>query len=105
MVMSHSLLSADHAAIIADLPEIATIDSVDYTCNRVSMRTQDLQARNRDFVDGYQFSLSFVYDDFSTIPVVGDLITYNGVEYRVLATDISPDYEDLRVHLGNKYHV
>ena len=105
MVMSHSLLSADHAAIIADLPETATIAGVDYTCSRVSMRIQGLQARNRDFVDGYQFSLSFVYDDFTTTPTVGDLVTYTGVDYRVLAIDISPDYEDLRVHLGNKYHV
>lgn len=105
MVMSHAQLSADHAAIIADLPETAIIGGTAYACNRVTMRFQELQARNRDFVDGYKFSLSFVYDDVSGfVPEPGDLITYNGTEYRVLSLDVSPDFEDLRIHLEDKYH-
>lgn len=104
MAISTTALAADHAAILADLPEtMAHGVDTDITCNRVSMQARELAIQDRDFVATYRFTLSALASDFTATPVENDTVTYESTTWTVLRTDESPDGVDLRIHVGDEY--
>jgi hypothetical protein len=103
MALSTTTLAADHAAILADLPETATIGATSYSCNRVSMQSRSLELQAGRFIADYGFSLSFAASELTTDPAIGSTLTYSGVVFRVIGTDLSPDGVERRVHLASRY--
>ncbi len=101
--MDFKLLQDDSRAMQADLPFYATYKGVEYLCNVVSM-----DVKVRDFLQNtinqrVTLTLAFVIVDLIQTPDEGDIVTFQGKDYRVLQTDLSPDLIDVRVYLGDKY--
>ena len=105
MAMNRDTLDKHLKAIHNHLPDTATWESNEYTCNEVSLEEKALQERDREFIDGYDLSLSFALSDFTpgSYPKRGDQLTYKAVIRRVLDTQITPDSQELRTHLGARY--
>ena len=108
MVFDRSKADTEFGNILAEDPESATIGTHDFTCNKASLRRQELEQRLQENIENYQFTLSFQASDFrggedsEPEPVRGDKLTYGGTIYRILATDKSPDNVELRLHMGSK---
>ena len=108
MVMSKDSLDRDLQGILGDLPETATFSGDEFTVNRTNIR-KELQSRDRDFIDNYQFTLIFRTRDFTqatpvkTQPTRKDKIAFEGMTYRVMMTDNSPDGVSLRVHMQAEF--
>jgi hypothetical protein len=49
------------------------------------------------------YSIGFITEDFGTVPAIGDKMTVQGVEYRVMGRDYVPSRIDFRVELGEKF--
>ena len=107
MALSLTQMNADYAAILGDTHEAAAtadfgVDSA-VPCNKVSMLARDMAHRGEGFQSAYRFSLAFQASDFTTAPVDGDELTYDGTVWRVIGTDGSPDAVELRTHLADRY--
>ncbi len=103
MAISLDALDADLNAIHDDLPETATFDGDSYTVNRLG-RITELDSRRTDFIVDYEFTLSWRIRDFNgSQPDEGSVVTFNGIDYRVLQAEESPDALELRTHLGAKF--
>ena len=107
MALDTSTIDSDLAAIHADLPETATISTEIITVNRVSLSSRDMARQSAEVLTNLRVSLSVqvtaITDAGVSLPSEGNLITYSGDVLRVLAVEHSPDGQDVRLHLGDKY--
>jgi len=103
--MNLTLLEADARSMQADLPYTATIASTDYTCTLVELNFKEREFLNNTKNIKSEITLSFIIADLpsATALLINSLITFNGVEMRVLDQKISMDEIEQRVHLGKKY--
>ena len=88
--------------MILDLDQTADFGSVTFPVNKTIL-TKELKTRTRDFQENYNFSLIFIPADLDPLPVRGDLVTWDGIEFRVMDIDESPDDVTSRIHLESKY--
>ena len=104
MPMNRDILDKQYEAMLLDLPDFATFDSIEYLCNFINMTVQELGDRSTEFFDAYRFTLAFrkkVFEDLSELPQDGQIITVENVRYRILKTEESQDKIDFRIHLQN----
>jgi len=78
-----AILKADRKAVIADIPTTATSNAQEVVCRRSVMAMTD-QATAPGLLADYVFSLHSVTSEWTTLPVVGGLITVAAKDYRVL---------------------
>lgn len=106
MALDQDLLDEDFQAILADLEDKATFSAVEFTVNRTMISREFLNLERGSITD-YVFTLIFRFRDFAeketAEPIQGNTITFEGVVYRILSTDKSPDGIGFRTHMGAKF--
>jgi len=107
MALDTAILDSDLAAIHADLPETATIGNEIVAVNRVSLSSRDMARQTAEVLTNLRVSLSVAATALSdaavSVPSEGDTLTYDSTVMRVLAVEHSPEGQDVRLHLGDKY--
>ena len=98
-MFNKSILKKHAKAQYGHAPEEALFKGIVYTCNRVAMAVNEQMDRGHDFMEVYMFSLVFCSDDFAEYPVKGDRMIFEGIEYRVISSELAPLSLDLKVHL------
>ncbi len=95
MSLSSTMLAADFAYILADLPQTVTYAGTSYSAVVSSVNTN-----NDLMLEGYKARLELtVYvkqSDFT--PAVGQKLTYSGSQYRIDAVDKSQDGINWRIN-------
>ncbi len=108
MAIDTDVLDRDFKNQIADLDQTATFKGVEYPTNRTSV-LKELQSRRADFIESYEFTLIFRKAEFAEVtpsvtpPARDELITFEGVEYRIISTEDGPTGLELRTHMGAKF--
>lgn len=92
-------------AIIADMPVVVSFGGKDVQGCKSVLRADELAAAAGE-LDGYQLSVYIVSADWAAVPVVtapevGELVSVDGVNYRVLR--VYSDIVGTRYDLGEKY--
>jgi len=94
-------------AIHADLTETATIGGESLVVNRVSLSSHERARQTAEVLTNLRVSISVQASALVTagvsVPSDGDTLTYDSTVRRVLAVDHSPEGQDVRLHLGDKY--
>lgn len=90
------------STLLAQIPQAFTFSATVYNGTRTVVK-KERQYTMAGLQDGYDFSIIAAVSDFSTLPVVDDVITVGGTDYRVL--DIETDAANIGItfHLGQKY--
>lgn len=96
------MLTADLAAVVADIPQTITIGGVTRRAvvGDVSKAKTDLDAGG--FIPDIGIEVHLFRSDWATLPVIGDTATFNSVEYRIIRTATDPAGTSLRVFLEAK---
>ena len=102
MPLSLTQFNTTFGHLLDDLPITVTIGGDDFTGN-LSRKIQNLELRDREFIDNFTFTVILQQSDFGTIPERGSLLTFEAVEYRVMEVERSVDDVGLRLHCGNRY--
>ena len=101
MAIDLTILAADRAAVIADMPVNVSFDGQTISC-RKSVLYADDRAAAAGLLEDYVFSIHSTLDSWTEgSPEVGDLVSIADVEYRVLR--LASDPVGLRLDLGAKY--
>ncbi len=105
MTIDSAQLAADEAAMIADMPINITFGGKTITGCKSVLADTDVAAA-AGLLEGYRLSVYAVFADWSvapavTAPGVGDLLTADSVEYRILR--IHSDIVGVRYDLGEKF--
>ena len=103
MALSTSVLDADIAALIADMPETLTFSGTSYTVTRSRLRRTDVLAME-GLRDRYSCTFWIQASDFDTQPSMGDLVAVGGKNYRVLAKDTDDLDQLVGLHVGEEHH-
>lgn len=101
MAIDLTILAADRAAVIADMPVDVSFDGQTISC-RKSVLFADDRAADAGLLEDYVFSIHSTLSSWTEgVPEIGDLVSLNDVEYRVLR--LASDVVGLRIDLGAKY--
>jgi len=101
MAIDTTIWDADLDAMIADLPVNAVLDDQTVVCSKTVLSADD-RAADAGLLEDYVFSLHSSAADWTEgLPEIGDLITIDSTEYRVLR--IVSDTVGLRLDMGAKY--
>ena len=102
MPLNTAILDADIGYILADLPTVATFSGATYTGSRSTLRLERLPS-DEGLRASYRFSWYGQASDFSTLPVVGQILTIASVEYRIVHVEVDNTQQLARFDLGEKY--
>jgi len=101
MAIDTTIWDADLDAMINDLPVSAVFVDQTVVCNKTVLSADD-RAADAGLLEDYVFSLHSSSADWTEgEPEIGDLITIDSAEYRVLRK--SGDVVGLRLDMGAKY--
>ncbi len=102
MALPFAQMSADLAHIHSDVPHTFTFDGTDYV-GSLGTTEIDIVYSEMGESGGVDVILIATVSDFTTAPAEGDLITYEGKEYRVMFTRLDTAKVGISLHLGDKY--
>lgn len=101
MAIDTTIWDADLDAMIADLPVSVLFDGQTVPCSKTVLSADD-RAADSGLLEDYVFSLHSSAADWAEgEPEIGDLITIDSTEYRVLRS--ASDTVGLRLDMGAKY--
>lgn len=101
MAIDETQLTADMAAIIADMPVAVAFSGQTVSGCKSVLKSEEVAAAAGELA-GYQLSVYVVAADWTgTPPENGDILTVAGVEYRILRT--RSDIVGIRYDVGDKY--
>lgn len=101
MAISTTILERQRKAAADHLGQKVTVSGTVYRCYPVSMRDTDLRNRGQEFRQEYRESVSVFNSDVTV--AIGDVVTRNGTERRVIDIEDGPDGLQRVLHLGRKY--
>lgn len=107
MAISTTRLTEQLKLLHAHFPFTVTIDSINFTVNKIAPNLKTLEQRIGDNIEQITLTLAFTLKDFAdnsvTVPKRGEKMTFEGVTYRIRFVEILPDGIDVHFHLGNEF--
>jgi hypothetical protein len=95
-------LAEQHAAIMGMLPITFTFKGHSYNgWKHTGIHTHDHTIYGEEPI--YDLSIGFLVSDISPLPDVDEIVTYNGVEYRILNNETDSGDIQMILHCGYKY--
>lgn len=76
--------------------------TTDIQVAQCSMKREEVERRGEHFANAYKTSLAGRTNDLASV-TVGDVVTFRGDEYRVIAVDVDPSGYETRLHMGDKF--
>lgn len=102
-MLDFDVLANDLDFMHSDVPHVFTFDGEDYT-GSLGTSEVDVVFSEMGESDGIEVVLIATLRDFLSIhPEDGDIITYNGKEYRVMSYSIDTAGIGITINLGDKY--
>ena len=103
MALDFDIMANDLDFIHSDVPHVFTYNGTDYT-GSLGTTEIDIVYSEEGANDGVEVTLIATVRDFAgNPPSDGELITYNGKEYRVISTRLDTAGVGLSIELGDKY--
>ena len=103
MALDFDIMANDLDFIHSDVPHTFTYNGTDYV-GSLGTTEIDIVYSEEGANDGVEVTLIATVRDFTgSLPKDGELITYNAVEYRVIATRLDTANIGVSIDLGDKY--
>lgn len=102
MALDFDIMANDLDFIHSDVPHTFTYNGDDYT-GSLGTTEIDIVYSEEGVNDGVEVTLIATVRDFVSVPNDGELITYNGKEYRIISTRLDTAEVGISIDLGDKY--
>ena len=102
MALDKTIISNTFNKLLEQLPVTVTYSGSTYTGTKTIVNA-DRFYYDEGLQDNYSFSVHLLQADFSSLPIVDELVIIDSVSYRII--DIEKDAADcgIKIHLGERY--
>ena len=102
MALDFDIMANDLDFIHSDVPHTFTYNGDTYT-GSLGTTEIDIVYSEEGANDGVEVTLIATVRDFVSVPKDGELVTYNGKEYRIISTRLDTAEIGISIDLGDKY--
>ena len=102
MALNKTIISSTFDKLLDQLPITVTYSGSSYTGTKTVVNTDKLYY-DEGLQANYSFSVHLRQADFTSLPVVDELVTISGITYRILSIETDSADCGIKLHLGERY--